>query len=396
MNQLDSLDTWAGQLKEMTTATLALCPSFPSIAQRYEAWWAHDCLDRPIFIGATNAHPERPITRRLELIQRPAAWFAARYADMLQTHRVGDALPYIRADFGPVLLGGMLGGRVEFGADTTWTHACIDDDWRNAPDWQLRDDNPWWVLLQQLAERVAEDAKGRYLFCTPDLGGSADVLLNLRGSTALCMDVVEQPEQIEAAINAIYPAWRKAYTRLYEIALGRGVGLIHWLVLWSERPYMIPACDFNFMISPRQFERLFLPDIEHQAKTAGRAVFHLDGPGAARHIDALLECEAIQAIQFTPGAGTPSALAWVEMFRKIQRKGRSLLAVCPLAEVLSLCASLRPEGLALLVDDIPSPAALDEIYNAFSRQFGSSDTAKADQRLTWTNSGSHTAGIDQG
>src|SRR5512140_3205502 len=111
------LDVWARQLKEIATQPLALCPDFPRIAARFEAWWAHDCLDRPIFIGTANTRSERPITRRLEVIEQPDAWFAAKYADMLQTHRTGDALPYIRADFGPVLLGGMLGGRVEFGAD---------------------------------------------------------------------------------------------------------------------------------------------------------------------------------------------------------------------------------------------------------------------------------------
>jgi hypothetical protein len=370
MERINELDEWARRLGEIAVQPLELCPEFPRITHRYEAWWAHECLDRPIFISTANTRPERPITRRLEVIEQPDAWFAAKYADMLQTHRVGDALPYIRADFGPVLLGGMLGGQVEFGADTTWTHPFIADDWHNAPDWHLHDDNRWWVLLQQLAERVAGDAKGRYLFCTPDLGGSADVLLNLRGSATLCMDVAEQPEQIEKAVNAIFPAWRRAYTRLYEIALGHGVGLIHWLGLWSNRPYMIPACDFNFMIGPRQFERLFLPDIARQAEAAGRAVFHLDGPGAARHIDALLECEAIQAIQFTPGAGTPSALAWVEMFRKIQRKGRSLLVICPAAEVLPLCAALRPEGLALIVDDPPAPEALDALFDALTEQTG--------------------------
>ncbi|HEY3341456.1 MAG TPA: hypothetical protein VGK81_05535 [Anaerolineae bacterium] len=363
---INELEPWARQLGQIAAQGLELCPDFPRIAQRAEAWWAHECLDRPIFIGTTNPRPERPITRRLELLDQPEAWLAAKQADMLQIHGVGDALPHIRADFGPVLLGGMLGGAIEFGADTTWTHAFINDDWSNAPDWQLLDDNPWWRMLQQRAQRVAAEAKGRYLLCTPDLGGSADVLLNLRGSAALCMDVVECPQRITAAVNAIYPAWRKAFTRLYEIALGSGAGLIHWLGLWSSRPYMVPACDFNFMISPRQFEQLCLPDIARQAATAGRAVFHLDGPGAARHIDALLEVNAIHAIQFTPGAGTTSALRWVEMFRKVQRKGRSLLIICPAEEVLPLCAALRPEGLALIVEDAASPDALDALFATFA------------------------------
>jgi hypothetical protein len=370
---IPELAVWSTQLQQIAAQPLALCEGFPTIARRYEAWWAHDLLDRPIFIGAANTNPARPITRRLEVIEQPEQWFAAKLADLRQLHRVGDALPHIRADFGPVLLGGMLGGRIEFGADTTWTHAFIDDQWSNAPDWALREDNRWWRLLQELAQRVAADAPGCYLVCTPDLGGSADVLLNLRGSSQLCMDVVERPQQVQAAVDAIYPAWRKAYMRLYDIVLSQGAGLIHWLGLWSDSPYMIPACDFNSMIGPREFERLFLPDIARQAATTDRAVFHLDGPGAARHIDALLDVPEIQAIQFTPGAGTPSALAWVDMFRRIQQRGRSVLIVCPAHEVLELCAALHPAGLALLVDGPHNPEALDRLFAQFCRQYSCQD-----------------------
>ena len=89
----------------MANCPLALCEDFPAIARRYEAWWAQDVIDRPVFIGTANTNPDRPINRRLDVIEQPERWFEAKYADMAQSHRAGDALPYIRADFGPVLLG---------------------------------------------------------------------------------------------------------------------------------------------------------------------------------------------------------------------------------------------------------------------------------------------------
>jgi hypothetical protein len=135
---IEELSDWTRTLQRIAAEPLAFCPDFPTIARRFEAWWAHECLDRPIFIGTANTDPSRPITRRLELLRDPDAWFEAKYADLQQLHRVGDALPHIRADFGPVLLGGMLGGRLEFGADTGWTHAFIKDDWSNAPDRTIR------------------------------------------------------------------------------------------------------------------------------------------------------------------------------------------------------------------------------------------------------------------
>jgi hypothetical protein len=371
IDAIRDLNAWTHGLEAIAAKPLEFCQDFPNIARRFEAWWAQDLVDRPVFIGTANADPNRPITRRLELIHDPDAWFEAKYADLRQTYRVGDALPSIRVDFGPVFLGGLLGGELEFGSDTTWTRALINDDWSNAPDWVLRDDNRWWVLLKELTQRVAKDAAGRCLVRTPDLGGSGDVLLNLRGSAPLCLDVADQAERVRGAVDAIYPAWRRAYSTLYRITLSQGAGLIHWLGLWSDRPYIIPACDFGALIGPQQFRDLFLADIALQAATAGRAVFHLDGPDAARHVDALLELPEIQAIQFTPGAGTPSALAWVEMFRKVQDRGRSVLVVCPADEVIELCEALRPEGLAILVDTPLSPTELDELYAQFWRLFPS-------------------------
>ena len=368
MTTLPHLSGWSDNLEQIAREPLEFCPDFPSIARRSEAWWACACTDRPIFIGTANSNPARPITKRLELLDQPEEWFAAKFQDLQQTHRVGDAVPFIRADFGPVLLGGLLGGTIEFGSDTTWTHPFIRDDWSNEPDWQLQNDHPLLLRLRQLMEMVTQNCPGRYLVGTPDLGGSADVLLNLRGSSALCLDVVEQPDRVRRAIAAIYPAWERIFAELYRIATAHKAGLIHWLGLWSNRPYMIPACDFNYLIGPTEFQSICLPDIAQQAATAGRAIFHLDGPGAARHIDALLDVPELQAIQFVPGSGTPSVLPWVAMFQKIQAAGRALYIVSPPAEVLALCDALRPEGLA--INCWPdTPQDTDDLFEQFSRRY---------------------------
>ncbi|MBN1581712.1 MAG: hypothetical protein JXA89_13490 [Anaerolineae bacterium] len=281
---------------------------------------------------------------------------------------VGEALPIIRADLGPVALSSLLGGDRIFEADTAWTPSLIDDDWSNT-DWILHDDNPWWQRAISLMQCVARDAPGQYIVCSPGLGGTGEALLTLRGATALCMDVVQQPDRVQAAIEAIYPSWHRAFSTLYEIADAHGAHLVHWLALWSARPYLVAECDFACMIGPRHFENLFLPDIVRQASAVGRAVYHLDGPAATRHLDALLDVPQLQAIQFCPGAGAPSALPWIDMFRKIQNSDRSLQVICPAQEVLTLCAELEPEGLALTVETPLTVAELDDLFGRFCARF---------------------------
>jgi hypothetical protein len=364
---------WAAALQAISAQPLELCPQFPKIARRFEAWWAHDAIDRPLFCGSINTRPQRPITKNLELLEQPERWLEEKIQDLKLTHRCGDFLPRIRADFGPVLISALLSPKTELVSDTTWVPAYINDDWSNAPQWKLPTNHPWWKALLTILARTAGHAKGKYLVCTPDLGGSGDVLLNLRGSSELCMDAIEQPERIEQGVQAIYPIWWQAYEQLYVQTVERGAGLIHWLGIWSDQPYMIPACDFNFMIGPAEFERLLLPDISRQAATAGRAVFHLDGPGAARHIDALLEVPEIDAIQYTPGEGTNSALPWLDMFRKVQTKGRSLVIIVPIDEAVAVCEALSPKGLLLLLDHPTSVEHLEAVGQQIRGRYGTKD-----------------------
>lgn len=366
---IPELDAWSGQLRQIAGAPLEYCEDFPTIARRYEAWWVCELLDRPIFIAAADGNPNRRIERRLELLDQPEAWFAAKLADMLQLHRVGDKLPTLRVDLGPVALGGLLGAKIEFVEDTTWQHSFIADDWSNAQReaWTIVNDG-WRRLLQERLDQAAEYAAGRCIITAPALGGSGDVLLNLRGASQLALDVIEQPGRIRNALDGIYPVWRQVFSECYRRTVERGAGLMRWANLWSNRPYFVTECDFSTMIGPKQFERLFLPDIARAAAAAGRSVFHLDGPGATRHIDALLEVPEIQAIQYVPGAGTPSALAWVEMFRKIQKAGRALQIICPPEDILPLCEALRPEGLAFWLEMVLPPGELDGLFEQFCKR----------------------------
>ena len=361
---------WAQKLTELAQQPLALCPDLPRIAQRFEAWWAHDCLDRPVFIASTNRNPARPITKRLEMLHDPRQWLAEKVCDMQQMHRVGDALPFVRVDIGPVFMTALAGAPPKFVSDTTWYDPVINDDWSNAPDWTFHDDNLWQILLRELLVLTAVDARGKYLVCSPNLGGTDEVLLNLRGSAQLCMDVIDQPEKIKAAVRAIHPEWARMSALLYDTVLGQGAGLIHWQQLWSNQPYTQPSSDFNALLSPRHFKDLFMPDIEARARAAGRASFHLDGPDAARHIDVLLECEALDVIQFTPGDGAAPARTYTEMFRKVQARGKSLLIAAGKADVLPLCEALSPKGLAFLVGDAFTVEELDALFARFCRFYG--------------------------
>ncbi len=344
---------------------LALSPDFAARAGRHEAWWARASVEGlPLLLGYANRDPARPITRRMEWREDPARWLEAKLRDVAQLAPASDALPFIRVDLGPCCLPMLMGLDREYGSDTAWSHAFIRDDWSNAPAWTLDRQSAGWKTFDTLLRAAAGAARGRAVLATPNLGGPCDILSNLRGATELCLDTVDQPERIAAATAAMIPALAEAGAFMRDTAFQSGAELVHWHMLGSDQPYVIAECDLLFSVGPDIAEQVCLPDIERQSRMAPRCIFHLDGAGSTRHLEALLDIPAIRAVQYTPGAGTPSALAWLDMFRRIQSQGRSLLVYAPIEEVPALARALRPEGLAIQIDGARDPAQLEAVCRA--------------------------------
>jgi len=107
---LGELSAWSEQLTQIARTALEFCPDFPRIATRHEAWWNQSLTDRPFFLGSANTRPQRPILRRLEQLENPQRWLDEKLMDLQAMHRVGDTLPIMRVDFGPLLLAGLFGG----------------------------------------------------------------------------------------------------------------------------------------------------------------------------------------------------------------------------------------------------------------------------------------------
>ena len=53
-------------------------------------------------------------------------------------------------------------------------------------------------------------------------------------------------------------------------------------------------------------------------------LYHLDGPGAIRHVPRLLQLEKLNCIQWIQGAGQPLPSQWLDLLRQIQAGGKSV------------------------------------------------------------------------
>jgi len=353
------------QRQETLAATpLELRRDFSEAAKRWEAWWRFES-DRPILAGAVAKRANDPDLARgkaFDLIHDPEAWFAIRERQVAALYWIDQTVPSIRADIGPVSMGAFLGAPLHFAAEdqTSWQTPILTGQWDGeVPD--LDESNPWLRTVLDLEALIAERGAGRYLVCLPDLSGAIDTLANLRGTEQLLLDLYDRPEAVVAAASALNDRWARVFELMYETITSRGNAVTTWLSAWTEATYSLPTCDFDYMIGVEQFRDFCLPSLVEQARISGRCALHTDGPGAIKHMDLLAETPEIGVIQFTPGAGTPSALEWLDTWRMLQDAGKPLALACPAEEVPELCRKLDPHGLMMLVQGVKSVSHAKEL-----------------------------------
>jgi hypothetical protein len=351
---------WATQLSAISRQPLGYCPDFPGIAQRWEAWW-HFKADRPVMTCRIGLRDDIYWGKGFHLLEKYDEWLATQILQLENTHWMGDTLPHVRVDIGPEAPAAFLGAplTISEAEQTAWNTPTIES-WSPPPQFHFDPDNKWFRYVVDTLAKVAGDARGRYVVCLPDMGGAMDVLVNMRSPTMLCMDVMDDArDAVKTAAMQIADAWGTMYQAALDAILPRGAGYINQMLCWSDFPYVVPTCDFNALIGPEDFDDLCLPSLKRQAEYAGRICFHLDGPQASRHATALSRQPWVTAVQYTPGAGTPSALAKLDMFRELQAAGKPILTAVPAEELDAFCSKLDPRGVAIYVGGISTVAEAD-------------------------------------
>jgi len=82
-----------------------------------------------------------------------------------------------------------------------------------------------------------------------------------------------------------------------------------------------PQCDMSCMISPGMFREFVKPALIREAANVTAMVYHLDGPGALKHVDALCEVEGLDLITWVPGTGNEKT-DWTWLYDKITGLGK--------------------------------------------------------------------------
>lgn len=322
-------------------------PDAQRVLDRYEAWWL--CQnDTPLV--EIRAHDPVEFPSRTYETQREA-WFDFEFrieqaeARMKATHFLADSLPCFNPNLGPDILATIFGADMEFAPDTSWItpylQGCQDLLWLR-PDFQSK----LWKAVLQFTEMSLNAGRGKWLTMFHDLHPNADIPSALMSPEVLCMEFADDPDLVQRTLEHVTKPSIKAYEILQAQIASTGQPTISWLPAPHMGRMYIPQCDFSAMISTPMFVDVVLPSLMQELSVTDRAIYHLDGPSALRHLDVLLEIPQIHAIQWVFGAGNGPARKWQHVYEKIQAAGKAMQVIAEEPEdILELSKVLKPQGV---------------------------------------------------
>lgn len=329
--------------------------NFDESKQRYTDWWNQKGL-----VISMWEHLEKEGAPH-EIVAAPAAakdlnqyWFDPQWrADNLhhqlsKSSFMADILPVANTHLGPGSLASALGAELGGGDDTIWIKHRDD-----LGDEVIFDEkSKWWQLHIDLLKACKAKADGRYLVGCPDLVEGLDTLASMRGPEAVLMDMMMQPELLEQQLQAVNDIYFKAFDQIYDIINENGEMAFCYFSIWGPGKVSKLQSDISVMISEDDFRRFSLPYLRQQCQKIDYTLYHLDGVDAMRHVDAVLEIEELNAIQWTPGYGEPQGgdPKWYDLYKQILAAGKSIMPCwVELDELVPLLDNVGADGLNCLM-----------------------------------------------
>ena len=325
-------------------------PDFDQCLDRVEAWWARQIIDRPpVSLSVHGSKKPRPVpAHHSDIRQR---WLDVEYnlqraeANIESTVYLAESFPRFMPNLGPEVCATTLGCDLKFAENTSWSVPCATDI-RHVLSKQPDLDTTYWNIIRRMTELSAQRGGGKWITGVTDLHTNADLLASLRDPENLALDYADDLEGVQLACRHVTPWFSLYFDDLYRRAGASSLPCSTWGIALSRGRCYYVSCDFICMISPAMFAVTVLPAIAWECDRLEHSIFHLDGPGALKHLDALLALPRLDAIQWTYGAGQGPAAKWIEVYQRIQRAGKGMeVHIASLDDARTIMENLRPEGV---------------------------------------------------
>ena len=347
-----------------------LKPDYEKTRQRIEAFWEFDVLDRPVVNFNLNKPLDQQKPLPASMHQTPEErWLDAEYqaelayANLFNRDFIADDLPIVYPNLGPEIFSAFYGCPIHFGDyGTSWSDPILHN-WEDADTIILDWESPWITKLHEMTDILLERGKGKYLVGMTDWHQGGDALAAFRDPQNLAIDMVENPEAVKSLLRRVTDDYFKIFDIFYNKLRQAGQPSTSWTPLVDDGKYYIPSNDFSIMISKKMYNDVFLPGLTEECEFLHRSIYHLDGPGALRHLDSVLGIKALNALQFVPGEGNNLFARWIHVYQQAQSSKKGVQVVCTVSELSHVMETLNPRGLYLIISGVSNSEEAENIQN---------------------------------
>jgi len=342
-------------------------PDFEEAKRYWRAFWDKEIIDRPYVIITSPKNG---------LIQSPHPPYMAgsdgNYKEALEMYESwastiyfgAEAIPFFEISLGPDEIAASLQGAGELVKDeetkTSWLNPFVKD-WNSFPEIKIDEESAAWKRIIDFYQYGATFSEGKFLLGGLDFHTNMDLLRAIRGSDNLCIDLLDCPEEIEKRMKEARKIFPFVYEAMYKAGRMKERGTIGWIPLYCEGRFAVIQCDFICMISPTLSRKFVIPALEEEASYLDHCIYHLDGPGTFPHLDNILAISKIDAIQWVPGDGQPPHIRWMDLFKKILSRNKSVI-IYPnsIEEIKIFHKELGPKGVVYQIG-LPSEKEAEEL-----------------------------------
>ncbi len=299
-----------------------------SIKQRFNAWWNGSSIGGRPMIRLCAQHTPSPA-------YDDVTDYDHHMSAVVADKRVRDQLAHVDSyfehfafgdiDLGPGAMAAYLGSEPGFTRETVWYHRIGDYDAMGKL--QYNPNAQWYLTHMREIRELVRLSNGDYPVAIPDVIENIDILASLRGNAELCMDLYDEPDTVSAYLDDIQQTFTQYYDDMYDaVKLGDDSSVYTAFCIWGEGRTAKVQCDFSALMSPAHFKQFVLPTLTQECDYLDNTIYHLDGPDAIRHLDAIMGMKSLNALQWTPGAGKPDGVCpqWYPIYDTVRAAGKSL------------------------------------------------------------------------
>lgn len=344
--------------KSWWTVEIEGMSDFDMAMKRVDAWFQNEIIDRPpVRFVAHNAFLEaaKEDISKYSPAEKKAWWFDVETQVELFVKSIegrkfhGETFPVFFPNLGPDVYAAFYGAELEFGEVTSWSIPLVRD-WNDIEHLKLDMENAYFRKLEDLTKCALEEAGGKFLVGYTDLHPGLDCVAAWRDPQQLCFDMIDDPEKVKELAELAIADFETIYDHFDNLLKAHGQLSVSWMGIPSFGRMHIPSCDFSTMISPGFFNEFGLPILKREVQTMTHNIFHIDGKGVARHLEAILSVPEVHALQWVQGVGDDlPIMQWTPFLKELQARNIPVIVDLNKNELAAFMAEMRPKGLFLWI-----------------------------------------------